>query len=281
MNSFKIKSYAKINLALNVIGKKAKLHQIESLISFIDLHDLICLKQTKDKKHKVSFNGKFSKNITRINTVTSLLKLLDKRNFLNDKKFEIKILKNIPQEAGMGGGSMNAASLIKFFINKKILRIGKNELEKLTKKIGADVILGIKPINTILLANGDIKKYNKNIKFYTLVVKPNFGCSTKYIYSQVKSFSKSQFNFSKSKMFRAEYLKTLNNDLEKIAFKRHPKLKKIKLFLLSTPNNMFVRMSGSGSSIVAYFHSKRACTNAYGQFKRKFASHWCITSKTI
>ena len=281
MNSFKIKSYAKINLALNVIGKKSKLHKIESLISFIDFHDLIYLKQITKKNHKISFKGKFSKNIDKINTVTNLLKLLDKKNFLNNKKFDIKIIKKIPQEAGMGGGSMNAASLINFFINQKILKIKKNELIKLTSQIGSDVILGIKPINTILLPNGDIKKYSKNIKLYTLVVKPDFGCSTKYIYSQVKSFSKSQFSFPKQKMFEVKYLKTLNNDLEKIAFKKYPKLKKIKLFLSNTSNNVFVRMSGSGSSIVAYFDSKRACVNANSQFQRKFGSHWCIVSKTI
>ena len=281
MRIFKIKSYAKINLALNVTGKKTKLHKIESIISFIDLHDLIYLKQISTKNHKVSFKGKYSKNINKINTVTSLLKLLDEKNFLNNRKFEIKIVKNIPQEAGMGGGSMNAASLINFFINKKILRIKKNELIKLTGQIGSDVILGIKPNNTILSSNGKIKKYDKNINFHTLIVKPNFGCSTKYIYSKVKSFSKSQFNSPKLGMFSAEYLKTLNNDLEKIAFKKYPKLKKIKSFLSNTPNNIFVRMSGSGSSIVAYFDSRRACRIGYSQFKRKFSSHWCIISKTI
>ena len=281
MASFKIKSYAKINLALNVIKKKTKLHQIESLISFINLCDLIYLKEIKKKNHKVSFMGRFSKNIGKENTVTYLLKLLDKKSFLNGKKFEIKILKNIPQRAGMGGGSMNAASLISFFINKKILKIKKDELKKLTSQLGSDVILGIIPMNTILSPNGDMKKYNKNIKLYTVVVKPSFGCSTKYIYSKVKSFSKSKFSLPKQKMFDVKYLKTLNNDLEKIAFKRYPKLKKIKLFLSNTQNNMFVRMSGSGSSIVAYFHSKRACDNAFSQFKRKFSSHWCITAKTI
>jgi len=281
MRIFKIKSYAKINLALNVTGKKTKLHKIESIISFIDLHDLIYLKQISTKNHKVSFKGKYSKNINKINTVTSLLKLLDEKNFLNNRKFEIKIVKNIPQEAGMGGGSMNAASLINFFINKKILRIKKNELIKLTSQIGSDVILGIKPNNTILSSNGKIKKYDKNINFHTLIVKPNFGCSTKYIYSKVKSFSKSQFNPPKKRMLSADYLKMLNNDLEKIAFRKYPKLKKIKSFLLTTPNNIFVRMSGSGSSIVAYFHSREACGKAYRQFKRKFNSHWCIVSKTI
>ena len=281
MNSFKIKSYAKINLALNVTGKNFFLHKTESLISFIELHDLIYLKLIKKKNHKITFKGRFSKNIGKINTVTNLLKLLDKKNLLNNQKFDIKIVKNIPQEAGMGGGSMNAASLINFFINDKILKIKKNELKKLTSQIGDDVILGIKPTNTILSHNGDIKKYNNDIKFYTLVVKPAFGCSTKYIYSKVRSFSKSQFSPPNQKMFEVKYLKNLNNDLEKIAFKKYPKLKKIKLFLSSTSNNTFVRMSGSGSSIVAYFNTKRACSNAYSHFKRKFGSLWCIASKTI
>ena len=261
--------------------KKKKLHKIETLVCFIDLHDLIYLKKIKKKNHKIIFKGNFSKNIGKINTVTNLLKLLDKKNLLNNQKFEIKIVKNIPQEAGMGGGSMNAASLINFFINQKIFKIKKNELTKLTSQIGSDVILGIKPTNAILSHNGNIKKFYNNCKFYTLVVKPSFGCSTKYIYSKVKSFSKPQFSFPKLKMFEVEYLKTLNNDLEKITFKKYPKLKRIKLFLSNMSNNMFVRMSGSGSSIVAYFESKRACGNAYSQFKRKFSSHWCIVSKTI
>ena len=50
MTSFKIKSHAKLNLALNVTGKSSKLHKIESIISFIDLHDLIYLKETSKKK---------------------------------------------------------------------------------------------------------------------------------------------------------------------------------------------------------------------------------------
>ena len=281
MNSFKFKSHAKINLALNVIEKKKKLHKIESIISFIDLHDLIYLKQTDEENHKISFKGTYSKNINKKNTVSTLFKLLDQKKFLNDKKFQVKIVKNIPQESGMGGGSMNAASLINFFINKKILKLKNSELVKLTNQIGTDVILGINRANTILSANGKIKKFDKKIKFYTLVVKPNFGCSTKYIYSKVKLFSKPQFSSPKKSMFGVEYLRKVNNDLEKVAFKKYPKLTKIKSFLSFTPNNIFVRMSGSGSSIVAYFYTKKACSIAYEQFKRKFKSHWCIVSKTI
>ena len=60
MNTFKIKSYAKINLALNVTGKLTKLHKIESIVAFVDLHDLITLKQAKNSKHIIRFTGKFS-----------------------------------------------------------------------------------------------------------------------------------------------------------------------------------------------------------------------------
>jgi len=281
MNSFKIKSFAKINLALNVTGKKSKLHNIESLISFIDLHDSITLRESNTKQHKINFFGKFSKNISKINTISKLLKILDNKKLLDNKKFEIKVIKNIPQKAGMGGGSMNAASLLNFFIKKKIIKLKKNELKKISNEIGSDVILGLKPSSAILLSNGDIKKYKNQIKFHILVTKPNFGCSTKYIYSKVNSFSKPEFNPPKQKLFEAKYLKNLDNDLEKVALNKYPELKRIKSYLGGLPNALFARMSGSGSSIVAYFHSKKACKKAYSQYKRKFNSHWCTESKTI
>jgi 4-diphosphocytidyl-2-C-methyl-D-erythritol kinase len=281
MSTFKIKSYAKINLALNIIGKTSKLHKIESIVTFVNLHDLIYLKLLNTKRHKVSFQGKFSKGIKKKNTVTTLLKLLDKKNLLNNKKLKITIIKNIPQKSGMGGGSMNAASLINFLLFKKIIKVKKKELIKLTKLIGSDVILGIEPKNSILTSTGLIRRYEKKIRFHTLIVKPNFGCSTKLIFSKVKSFSRSKFNLPKQSMFSVNYLKNLNNDLETIVFKKYNKLKTIKLFLSSLHNVIFVRMSGSGSSIVAYFHSKNACREGLKQFKSKFNSCWCIASKTI
>ena len=88
-----------------------------------------------------------------------MIKFLDNKKLLNNKKFEIKVIKNIPQKAGMGGGSMNAASLLNLFIEKKIIKIKKDELKKISNEIGSDVILGVKPSSAILLSNGDFKKY--------------------------------------------------------------------------------------------------------------------------
>ena len=89
MSFYKIKSNAKINIALNVVGKSNKLHKIESLIAFIDLFDLIFIKKIKSKNHRIIFNGKFSKNIKKDNTITKLLNILDDRNLLRKKKFLI------------------------------------------------------------------------------------------------------------------------------------------------------------------------------------------------
>ena len=96
MNYFRIKSYAKINLALNVTGKTSGLHQIESIIGFVSLHDVILIKKINSKKHIISFNGKYSKNIYKINTISKLLKILEKKKLLTGHKFEIKVKKNIP-----------------------------------------------------------------------------------------------------------------------------------------------------------------------------------------
>ena len=141
MRNNNLKSYAKINLALNVTGKRNSLHKIETIVSFVDLHDLISIKKIKSNNHQISFHGKFSKNIKRENTVQKLLDLLDKTNLLKNEKFKISIKKNIPQEAGLGGGSMNAAAILNFFIKKKIIKLTKIKIEKLCNSIGSYVIL--------------------------------------------------------------------------------------------------------------------------------------------
>jgi 4-diphosphocytidyl-2-C-methyl-D-erythritol kinase len=281
MSVSKIKSHAKINLALNVTGKLTKLHKIESIIAFIELHDLITLKSTKNLKHVIRFNGKFSKNIKKNNTVQKLFNILDEQKLLNNKKFQVKITKNIPQKAGLGGGSMNAASILNFLIRKKFIKLNQKKTFKITSLIGSDVILGINPTSTVLRSNNTLKRFFKCPRLYTLLVKPSFGCSTKKIYSKVKRFTKSKFNNPKKNMFRSDFLISQNNSLEKIAISKYPKLKKIKSFLGALKNPLFVRMTGSGSVIIGYYQSKQDCELAKVQFKRKFKDYWCNTSKTI
>ena len=75
MSYYKIKSYAKINLALNITGKNLRLHKIESIVGFVSLYDVILIKKIQSKKHIISFDGKYSKNIQKKNTISKLLKV--------------------------------------------------------------------------------------------------------------------------------------------------------------------------------------------------------------
>jgi len=281
MSFIEVKSFAKINLALNVTGKLKLLHKIESIVSFISLSDLIFIKKIKGPDHLISFYGNFSKNIDSDNTVVKLFKILDKKKLLKDRKFKIRIKKNIPQKAGLGGGSMNASSVLNFLIKKKIVKISQKQIQNISSLIGSDVILGINHSSAILKSDNVIKRFSNCPKFYTLLVRPNFGCSTKVIYSRVKKITNSKFNNPKKLMFNPEYLARQENALEVAAFSRYPKLKRIKSFLENLKNPLFVRMTGSGSVIIAYYQSKKDCELAKVQFKRKYKNYWCNTSKTI
>ncbi len=197
-----------------------------------------------------------------------------------DSKFN-KIKKLIPQEAGLGGGSMNAASVFNYLVKKKIINPNYKKTRSICDLVGSDVILGTISSSCVLSSSGRIKKIYNTPKYYSILVKPDFGCSTKKIYSAVRKYTKSKYNKPKKNMFGVKYLIDQQNSLETIVLKKYPKIKKIKLFLESINNPLFVRMTGSGSTIVAYYNSLKSCKLAKAKFKRKYKNYWCVTAKTI
>ena len=274
-----IKSYAKINLSLNVLGKnRSNLHRIEGIVSFLDFHDKIYIQSRNNKNHLIQFSGKFSKNLKK-NTILQLLQILDKKKLLKNK-YKIQIIKNIPQRAGLGGGSMNAASLLNYFVKKKIIKLSKKETLLICNKIGSDVFLGLDRKNSFLINHKYIRKYNIKIGLIAVLIKPKIGCSTKKIYMNVKNYSKRSINIT-SKILNIQNLKQAENDLEIPAFKLYPILKKLKIFLSNINQVEFVRMTGSGSTIVAYFSNKKSAINALKLIRKKFKNYWSILSKTI
>ena len=176
---------------------------------------------------------------------------------------------------------MNAANILKYMIKKKFINPSRGQLNLICKSVGSDVALGLNSTFTILKSNNQIKEFKNCKKFYALIVKPSFGCSTKEIYSSVKKFSKPRFNKPSKKMFSFDNLKKLNNSLEAISLSKFPKLKNIKNFLEKSSNKSFVRMTGSGSAIVAYFKSKKLCDDVKKKFSRKYKNCWCKVAKTI
>ena len=282
MSFKKLKSWAKVNLSLNVIRRlPSNYHKIESLITFVQFSDEIKIKSIDEAKHKISFSGKFSKGIGTKNTVIKLLNLLEKKKLIKNKKFEIKVTKNIPQKSGMGGGSMNAACILKYLIKKKIVNISAKKANEIAYEVGADVVLGLEKKNSILLKNGKTVRLNNKLNFYVLIAMPKFGCSTKNIFSRVMKFSKPMYFKGNKAFFKINNLVQSKNDLENIVFKKYSKIKSLKHFLSSLPNAVFARMTGSGSAVVAYFKSKKTANNAAKIFKSNYKSYWYIVSKTI
>ena len=141
--------------------------------------------------------------------------------------------------------------------------------------------MGLNFKNSVLNSKNEIIHFSNYKKIYTLVVKPDFGCSTKQIYSKIKKFNKPEFNKPSKKMFDLEFLKKKDNSLEKIALNNYPRLRTIKSFLENISGTAFVRMTGSGSAFVTYFNSKKRCDNAKREFSRRYKNYWCISSKTI
>ena len=287
MKKFTISSYCKINLSLRVIKKlNKKFHKIQSLITFANLFDKITVKEIKYKKDKIEFYGKFKKNInSKSNTITKTLSILRRNGYLINKKFHIKIKKNIPQGAGLGGGSINSATLINFLISKYKIKIGQKKILKLTRNIGSDVPLGIRIKNSLLLSGNDyLRRFSGKLNLVVVLVNPNIKCFSKKIYSINRHYSSSypKKNFSSfRKLFNINNIKSDRNDLEKVVFKLYPKIETLNNFIKVQENCLFSRMTGSGSTCVGYFSKLKSAQKAKRNIRKFFSDYWCETAKTI
>ena len=94
-------------------------------------------------------------------------------------------------------------------------------------------------------------------------------------------FDKIKFNRPSKRMFETDFLKKAQNSLEKIVINKYSILKRIRSYLRNLEKPIFVRMTGSGSAFIAYYHSKKQCDIAKKQFCKDYKKYWCISSKTI
>ena len=287
MSNFKIKSYCKINLSLRVLKKlNSGYHNIISLITFCDLHDVITISKIRNLKDKINFSGKFKKGINeKSNTITEVLNLLRNKKLLENQAFKINIKKNIPHGSGLGGGSSNAADLLNYFNLKMKLKLNKNKIKKLASQIGSDVPVNLERKNTFLTGKKDkILRFSQKFKLNLLIVYPNLICSTKKIYQKNKkiSFSKRQPSFSAiSNKKLINFLKSEHNDLEKTVIKIYPKVKKIIDYIKSQKGCYFSRITGSGSACIGIFSNMKNAIYAQKLIKLKYPKYWCAVSKTI
>ena len=287
MKNFKIKSYCKINLSLKVLKKlKNGYHNIMSLITFCDLHDIISISKIRSSKDKISFSGKFKKGIDKEkNTATKVLSLLRKNQMVENQAFKINIQKNIPHGSGLGGGSSNAADLLNYFNSKMRLKLDKKKIKKLASKIGFDVPISLERRNTFLTGKKDeIIRLNQKFKLNLLIVYPGLICSTKKIYKKNRKISllkPQSFFYLKNNKKLINFLKNENNDLEKVVTKVYPKINEIINYIKSQKGCYFSRITGSGSACIGIFSNMKNAIYAQKLIKLKYPKYWCVVSKTI
>lgn len=285
-----LKAYGKINLYLKVIKKlKNKYHEIETLFCFFDIYDQIFVSSNR-KYNQIIFTGKFSKGISKTNnTVLKLFNILKKYPKFSKYKFKIRIVKNIPQSSGFGGGSADVSALLNFFNKYLKLNLKRKRISLICNKIGADVEPSLNTnLKIVYGPDNKIIQFNKKPKFNLLLVFPDCLNSTKNIYLSNKIFSKknnSEIYFLKKNIFNMSYLfKFLNykgNDLEQSAFKNNRRILKLLTFLKKLKGCKLARMTGSGSACFAIFENNSQLTEAILSLKKHYKSYWIRKAKII
>ncbi len=285
MNNSALKSYAKINLFLKV-GKKLRkktLHNIQSLVFLISLKDEIIIKKIDASRDSIKFIGKFNKNIkNNNNSIKKSLFLLRKKNFIKKNNYKIIVKKNIPIFSGFGGGSSNAATIIKYFLKGK--KISEQNINYFSKYLGSDIRLFFKSKRIFQKNLSKVVHFKRSYKFYFLLIYPFLKSSTKEAYSKLREFDRIQNknNYvanSRSRLINA--LKLEKNSLEKVIISKFPVIKKILKEMESAKNCQLSRITGSGSACFALFLNKKDGALALRQIKKKFPKFWCVLCKTI
>lgn len=242
---------AKINLGLNIINKRPDgYHNIETIFYPIPVVDALEITHAET----LSFSQTGIKIDTPIekNLVVKALNLLKKQYKIPD--VEIHLLKAIPFGAGLGGGSADAAFMLKLLNDYFKLHISIEKLEELASEIGADCPFFIRNKPVFASGIGNIfEPINLSLKgYYLCLIKPEIMVPTPEAYSKV--IPKVPVISLKEIIQRpiSEWKQWMVNDFESSVFSKYPEIESIKN-LLYRKGAVYAAMSGSGSSVFGLF----------------------------
>jgi 4-diphosphocytidyl-2-C-methyl-D-erythritol kinase len=278
-----VKAPAKINLYLEIINKRQDgYHNIESVMHTVSLFDILEFSETELNKIELVCENSELSNPEK-NIVYKATKVFKEKYNIN-KGIKIKLIKNIPMGAGLGGGSSDAAATI--LALNKIWQVNDDikNLEALGAALGADVPFfmtgGVAKISGI----GDIvEKINTKLNLDFVLVKPNFGVSTPYAYSKVKfpltnirkidniitSLEKGMFDFESAKDL-------FFNRFEDFIFDEYQEIKQIRKVLEDL--GCASLMSGSGATVFGLVHDKRNIDFILNELKKCGWNIWVASS---
>jgi 4-diphosphocytidyl-2-C-methyl-D-erythritol kinase len=255
MNEVIVKANAKVNLALAILYKRDDgYHEIDTIIQEIDFHDELHL----NKSHEILFTCDDRMLPDDSTNLCVKAAALLKREF-NIPGISIKLKKRIPIGSGLGGGSSDAAAVLKGARILYNLDVSDERLIYLAARLGSDVPFFISGGSCLARGRGEILKSIKmDTNFTILLITPNVEVSTVWAYKNLKiGLTKESYDFKFGgfkfhnlavSSFRSEFY----NDFEKIVFTAYPQLGEIK-DRLYVQGAAFASLSGSGSAIFGIF----------------------------
>ncbi|MBI3035123.1 4-(cytidine 5'-diphospho)-2-C-methyl-D-erythritol kinase [Candidatus Woesearchaeota archaeon] len=280
-----IPSYAKINLFLK-IGRKlgSGYHQIQSVMQKIELSDSITIEPINEDKIIVESTNKEIENES--NLVYKVAMLLKKR-YKARHGVRIFIEKNVPLEAGLGGGSSNAATVLLNLNKLWGLKLKESQLIGLAAQIGSDVPFFIGENAALVEGIGDkIKRIKKSFSINIVLINPGFRVSTRWAYStfdrqrpriKTKADMKNLIKAIEKKDIK-EIANNLHNDFEPIVTKKYKVISEIRSNLLRN-DALNASVSGSGPTVFGIFNSIYEAREAF--FKIQYDYPFVFLTKTI
>ncbi len=270
MNTLSLKSFAKVNIGLQILDKNSDgYHNINTVFQEIELHDTINLKKQDSGCH-------FSTNVEWLKDEKSNLCVMaweKMSNIFGIGGVSIYLDKKIPAGSGLGGGSSNAATVLKGLRKLYNLNIIDTKLEELSIALGADVPFFIQ--GGLQLGEGigeRLTKLNGCIKGIYLLVIPNIHIDTGWAYKKYKNFlqtSKEQVNFASFLGRDFVPLELFENDFETIVVPAYPEIGKIK-DSFRNQNVRFTSLSGSGSTVYGIFDNDVDVISAESYFSLSY-----------
>lgn len=275
MKNLHVRSFAKINISLNITKKREDgFHELDSVMLPISLHDSLVISKLNNAPDNYVTVDDFSIGTFSYNLATFSIEKLQSIYHFNDK-FRILIHKVIPIQAGLGGGSSNAAFTMKAVNSMLKLGATDEELIDIAKTLGCDIPFFIKCKPARVQGVGEILSpiAVKN-NYYVLIVKPEAGCSTKEIYAISDTMDLKTCNIDN--VIQAlengddELLaNSISNALQEPAIKSVPAIQRI-IDELHELGLKMVQVTGSGSAVFALSTDKKLLKKILKQLEEKY-----------
>ena len=264
ISTITLPAFAKINLTLRVLAKRADgYHDLDTIFQTVSLHDTIELSLI-DQPHLILSCNDRSLPLGEDNLVIRAAQALQDR-FSSSKGARIHLEKRIPVQAGLGGGSSDAAVTLVGLTRLWDLIATKEDLMAIASQLGADVPLFLLGGTARGTGSGDkLEPLVDGAEKFLLIIKPNANVNTSDAYKALDQRSLTTHNsktiLSSSiakQVFDRTDLASLTNDFEVVAFDLAPETRRAKAALLKAGANAAL-LAGSGSAVFGIFDSEDA-----------------------